>query len=170
MERLEKHEESLTKLLNSDEEEHEGDGDADEEADGEDEEEVSDEGDGESETDSNPLAKHRCDVDNARHHVHKMHMEMMNGWMGVPGNGLAKRGSMRAYGMPEEETTAARTVDSVLIDLQLQEHAAKFHRLGVREVADFEDLEQSELDKIDLTSVEKKRFHRVIATLKSTYK
>jgi hypothetical protein len=54
-------------------------------------------------------------------------------------NGLTKRGAMRAQlATPDEETTAARTVQSVLVVLQLQQHAPDFHRLSVREVAHLE--------------------------------
>lgn len=72
---------------------------------------------------------------------------------------------MRAYGRTDEQATAAQTVKSVLVVVQLQQHEAAFRRLGVREVADLVDLHESELDAIGLNPVEKRRFHRHIATM-----
>jgi hypothetical protein len=106
----------------------------------------------------------------SNHDIHEFHMEMMHGWMGMPDarSGTAKSRTKRVLGMANEQAPAAQTVESVLLVLHLEQYAAAFHALGVREVADLVNLEESELDTIDLTTVEKRRFHRKIGTMSNT--
>jgi hypothetical protein len=94
-------------------------------------------------------------------------MDMMHGWMGMPNarSSTAKIKTKRVQGVPNEQAPAAQTVNSVLLVLHLQQYEAAFHSLGVREVADLVNLEESDLDTIDLTTVEKRRFHRKIGTM-----
>jgi hypothetical protein len=99
------------------------------------------------------------------HDLHEMHMDVIHGLVGVPGNSTARSRAMGVHGVPDEEATAVQTVKSVLVALHLQQHEAAFHRLGVREVADLVNLHESELDKISLNTVEKRRFHRTIAAM-----
>jgi hypothetical protein len=103
----------------------------------------------------------------SHHDIHEFHMDMMHGWMGMADarSSTARSRTKRAQGVTNEQAPAAQTVKSVLLVLNLQQHEAAFHKLGVREVADLVNLEESELDTIDLTTVEKKRFHRKIAEI-----
>jgi hypothetical protein len=103
----------------------------------------------------------------SHHDIHEFHMDMMHGLMGMPDarSSTAQSRTRRAQGVPNEQAPAAQTVKSVLSVLELQEYEAAFHSLGVREVADLVNLEECELDTINLTTVEKRRFHRKIGTM-----
>ena len=123
-----------------------------------------------------PVTGH--DTRAAMQDIHEMHMDVIQamngmgggqvgpmmrmGWMAAPSNGTPGGRAMAASDMPDEQANVdlSRTVRSVIAELQLRQHQAAFHRLGVRTVADLKHLTESELDEIGLTACEKRRFAR----------
>jgi hypothetical protein len=114
------------------------------------------------------------------HDVHDFHMDMiralrspnphtMGGMSGGFGAPFGHNMTMGESSMQRELSPLTQSVRSLLTDLGLAHLGENIRKEGVNEVADLWDLTDEELESLGLKPMEKKRYHRMIPSLKARY-